>query len=118
LRAPPALPLITPCWRAALAPTPTCSERSASVERTAARACASRAAAMRTLALPWLARSIRPSSTGSLNAFHHSPRGCASAGVARVHFSLNCAGGSGGSFSGSTVGSEVAQPARNRNINA
>jgi hypothetical protein len=60
------------------------------------------------------ARSTRSSSTGSAKAFHHSPRGWASAGAAWVQRpspSLKAAGGCG-SFSGSIFGSEVAQAAQ------
>jgi hypothetical protein len=70
---------------------------------------------MRMLVLPRSARAIRSSSTGSENAFHHSPRGCASAAAATVKLppSLKVAG-VGGSFSASIFGSEAAQPARSR----
>src|ERR1700687_2795321 len=57
-----------------------CGARSASVERTKARAWASRAAAMRMLVFAASARWISSSRTGSENAFHHSPRGAASGG--------------------------------------
>jgi hypothetical protein len=56
--------------------------RGASLARTKARASARRAAAMRMPVLARSARSINSSSTGSENAFHHSPRGSASAGAA------------------------------------
>src|SRR6266511_1624000 len=65
--------------------------------------------------LVWLrsARSTSSSSTGSANAFHQSPRGCASAGAASVQRpspSLK-ASGVDGSLAGSIGGSDAEHPA-------
>src|SRR2546422_11557787 len=87
-----------PPTRAAPASALTCGARSACVACTKARACLSRAAATWMLVLLRLARSTSSSSTGSENDLHHSPRGWASAGAARVHLpspSLKLCGAAG-----------------------